>query len=251
MPERPIYRGFTLFEIAIALTVIGLVAGGVLAGWSFLRAAELRETAAEEERIATAARGFKDQYGALPGDMKDAIEYWGAQDLNPPTCKLAASVSQATCNGDGNGLVDDSAGSQEPYRFWQHLANAGMFRGRYSGVFGGAYQRGVNVPEGKIGGSWYYAGWVGTKSGDPGYYDGDYKHVIEFLGPDAPYPVITPKEAFEFDAKYDDGKPGLGRIRAFKSSVLPQCATSDVAGAAEYNTSLDSTACYLQFLNQF
>jgi hypothetical protein len=47
--------------------------------------------------------------------------------------------------------VTGSSYEQEPYRLWQHLANAGMFTGMYTGVngSGGVLHGvpGVNIPE--------------------------------------------------------------------------------------------------------
>lgn len=62
MEKNPALQGFTLLEIAIVLSIIGLLIGGVLAGSNLVRAAQIRRIATEEQRIVTAVRVFKSIY---------------------------------------------------------------------------------------------------------------------------------------------------------------------------------------------
>ena len=69
---------FTLVELSIVLVIIGLLVGGVLSGKSLIRASELRAVASEFSYYKIAIGNFKDKYSALPGDMRNAVTYWGA-----------------------------------------------------------------------------------------------------------------------------------------------------------------------------
>ena len=122
---------FSLVELAIVLVILGLLAGGVLSGQSLIRAAELRSISTDYNRYTTAVASFRDKYFALPGDMPNAIDFWTAAHATPATCIDTPSTDKKTCNGDNNGKIDLSAGSNEPFRFWQHLTNAGLIEGSY------------------------------------------------------------------------------------------------------------------------
>lgn len=65
-------RGFSLVELSIVLVILGLLTGGILAGQSLIRAAELRSVTTEYGRWVTAMHSFRDKYMAIPGDMRDA-----------------------------------------------------------------------------------------------------------------------------------------------------------------------------------
>ncbi|MGB1540393.1 MAG: prepilin-type N-terminal cleavage/methylation domain-containing protein [Rickettsiales bacterium] len=73
----PSNTGFSLIELSIVLTIIGLITGGILGGMSLVRAAELRSVPAEYEKYQTATQLFWDKYRVRPGDMDTAISYWG------------------------------------------------------------------------------------------------------------------------------------------------------------------------------
>jgi prepilin-type N-terminal cleavage/methylation domain-containing protein len=131
-------QGFSLLECAIALVIVGVLVGGVLAGKNLLRAAELRALGTQAKQYMAASSLFKTKYQALPGDMRDATAVWGAAHANPNTCLTTNSLTlvdpKKTCNG--NRKIDLSLGGGEFFRFWQHLANEGLIAGPFSGVDG-------------------------------------------------------------------------------------------------------------------
>jgi prepilin-type N-terminal cleavage/methylation domain-containing protein len=65
-------RGFTLIELSIVMVIIGLMIGGMLVGRDMIRAAEIRATLRQIERIETAMNTFKAKYKCLPGDCANA-----------------------------------------------------------------------------------------------------------------------------------------------------------------------------------
>jgi len=256
--------------MAIVISIIGLLVGGILVGMNLLRAAEIRSIVEEEKRIVSAAHLFKDKYRAWPGDLTNAAQYWGMLDATPATCKATPSNAKATCNGDGNGRVQESAASYEHLRFWQHLANAGLYEGKFTGTQAlGASAPYLmwtpdNTPLGRINGTGYGVMWGGDVNGYvtgvDELFEGQYGHLVQF-GRFERFPtlgrtllaVLTPEEMLNFDLKYDDGRPGTGHIRTWKpDSDVSDCATSDNPAIAQYNVNnVDYYDCNVIFADQF
>ena len=149
-------HAFSLVELSIVLVILGLLVGGILAGQSLIRAAELRSITSQYAQYIAAVGAFRDKYFALPGDFTKATDFWTAADVDPATCRTAVGTGTATCNGNGNGVIASfTLGVDEHFRAWQHLANAGLIEGTYSGVTGAAHvsedaNPGVNVPAGRL-----------------------------------------------------------------------------------------------------
>lgn len=87
--------GFTLVELSIVLVIISLIVGGIIGGKSLLRSAEIQALTAEVKTYQTALNTFNLQFDAIPGDMRDAFDYWGTN------CAGTAGA----CNGDGDGII--------------------------------------------------------------------------------------------------------------------------------------------------
>jgi prepilin-type N-terminal cleavage/methylation domain-containing protein len=69
-------RGFTLIELSIVLVIIGLIAGGILAGSELIHASKVRATVKRFTEIDTAVNTYRTKYACLPGDCVNA--YRGA-----------------------------------------------------------------------------------------------------------------------------------------------------------------------------
>lgn len=253
-------RGFSLVELSIVLVILGLLTGGILAGQSLIRAAEIRNVSVELDKYFTASRSFRDKYFAMPGDMTNATKFWQAQDPTPATCKVTPSSSALTCDGDGDGrILDTAAGSNEPFRYWQHLANAGLIEGTYTGVSdppspaGLGATLGTNVPRSKIGN----AGYTIVYYNSPGMvmlYDrnNQYGNTIIFgtknVFTDAP--ALTPEEAWNIDTKIDDGKAARGRLLPFNSLLNAGCTTGDT-DSDDYALTSKTRSCALNLRQVF
>ena len=225
-------RAFSLLEISIVLVLVGLLIGAISLGQSVIRGAQLRGVATEQERIANATMLFMNEFAGFPGDLRNATEYWGLSAAGA-ACATTPGVGTTTCDGNGDGLIGPSDTSNESFRFWQHLSNAGLIDGKFSGVQDGAAQFGStakNVPTSKLpSGAWFVFNW-GSQSNSDLFFDGDYTNAMSLggivSGNDPSANLLEPSEAFNIDTKVDDGRPGLGRVR----SIWPDC-TGASAGA--------------------
>ena len=257
-------RGFSLVELSIVLVILGLLTGGILAGQSLIRGAEMRAVTTEYQRYASAINTFRDKYFAIPGDMPNAGKFWGYQNSVPGDGRNAAcaaldhtspATGQPTCNGDGNGRIDGLPATNvyERYRMWHHLANAGLIEGSYTGVQGpaGVYDTvaGLNTPRSKTDGANWSCLWSGPQVGNPDLYDADYGNNCEIRA-NGTFAFLKPEEAWNIDLKLDDGRPAYGTIMVYKPTVsfLANCATTTVASTAEYNVQRQSKECSLTFL---
>ena len=277
-------RGFSLVELSIVLVILGLLTGGILAGKSLIRAFELRSIAVDYNRYITASRAFRDKYFAIPGDMTNATSFWGvlAGTGGDATCQGTAATDTATCNGDGDGVLRNpgiSPNIAEHFRYWQHLANAGLIEGRYSGfnsVGGSPSGRvpGTNVPFSKMRDAFFYAqnglGWTTNASTNNDYYAGtaslfagNYgKNLLYFGNATGSSSVadsqpLLPEEAWNIDSKMDDGQPTTGSVMAFKGNGTNTNCTSTAGGAPSgdgvsvYLLSSSLKDCSLYFVRSF
>lgn len=197
-------QGFTLLELSIVLVIIGLIVGGVVAGQSLVKGAELGKVVADVNRFKAAGEAFRIKYDYYPGDLPTAQTYW-------PSCVDEASN---TCNGNGSGLVGDLG--YEHFRFWQHLDLSGIFPTGLTGmtVSPGLYKYGTNLPSSPRSGGFmpYPTSWTGavTFTDQAFYWAGMMKLVATI---DIPAKgLLTVEEAMAFDKKYDDGQPYSGAI---------------------------------------
>lgn len=254
-------QAFSLVELSIVLVILGLLTGGILAGQSLIRAAELRSVSTEFQRYSTAIGSFRDKYFSIPGDFNSASSFgWGAY------------------NGDANGQINmtATAGTNEISTFWIHLTSAGLVEGSYTNIPNIAFTAGTHNPRSKMNnGGWNVVG-LGTvtvagvqsytnSSGAAfyaGYYAGSYGNALNFGngGPLAnailPSGILKSEEAWNVDTKLDDGKPDSGAVLTFESqgsasagSGCGNLATStSVMAASSYDlTNTSTTACSLVF----
>ena len=255
-----------MVELSIVLVILGLLTGGILGGQTLMRAAELRSIPKDFEKYNASLYAFQDKYFALPGDMPNAVRFWGAAaggtaDGEDAACVAldytSPSIGTETCNGDGNGRVEPN---EEMMRFWQHLANAGMIEGHYTGVSENnvtnrAHQPGLNCPASKVGnGGFSFWDIVDRAPGHNYYYPGEYSHAFQFGQGPSNYglisAILTPEEAWNLDTKMDDGMPATGKIRPRSPGPNghADCATSTDPTVATYKLDHEAIACGLHFI---
>lgn len=253
----PMQRGFSLVELSIVLVILGLLTGGILGGQSLIKAAELRAVATELDAYQASINAFRDKYRGTPGDFDKAGRFWGyANTGGGDNCSDPAAdtgTGTDTCDGNGNGRLEQN---YETFRFWQHLANAGLVQGEYTGVAGSGGTAhslsGENVPTSKFSN----ASWGVTNFEDyPGfggfYFDYNYGTGLHigsewFVGWNTG-PVFTPEEAWSLDTKIDDGKPTGGLVIASQTvNCTDATGPTDVSGT-EYMLSETGINCSLFF----
>lgn len=255
-------KAFSLLELSIVLVIIGLIAGGIVAGSSMIRASELRAVVTEFTQYQTAVNTFRDKYLAHHGDMSNATSFWGAADGGDGVgtdCTRTASMGTETCDGNADGAVTN--GTNERLRFWQHLANAELINGTYSGNDNSSDVSigitGVTTPESKLQGGSFYTVNIGTRSGNANTYDGNYGNLMVFGAASGigwtDDPMIKPEEAWNIDIKIDDGKPAIGNVRGWRLTSVqnPGCTTSDAEASAAYSLTSDAILCSVIFANAF
>lgn len=251
-------NGFSLVELSIVLVILGLLTGGILAGKSLIHAAELRSVTSEYQRYTAAIGSFRDKYFALPGDMSNATSFWGRADTGAVGSQCATPATDIgtgaqTCNGDGNGLVQtNSEGTMEKFRFWQHLANAGLIEGQYTGaIVSGTYASGVQYPASHLGSAGWETGYLGNFYRYSGVHS---LKVASQVTPDTSGlngPGLSGIDAWNIDAKLDDGIPSSGKMTSLDSATVSGCVsngtayTSTTTGTYIYT---DTASCRIYFL---
>ncbi|MFM9891026.1 MAG: type II secretion system protein [Rickettsiales bacterium] len=251
----PAKLAFSLVELSIVLVILGLLTGGILAGQSLIRAAELRSVVADFQRYKAAANTFREKYFALPGDMANATDFWGTA-ANCPGTAAQGSTTAATCNGNGNGNLEPwnvTPLGNEQFRFWQQLANAGLIEGSYSGVQGVAMAitpvPGQNSPRPRISNMAWFNYYLGNFAGDGWSLNHDYGNILS-IGDVASSTGFAPEEAWNVDTKLDDGLPAQGFVLAGNRT---QCTTSTGVNdyAARYQLSSTSKVCQIVYARFF
>lgn len=250
-------QGFTLLELSVVLTIIALIAGAIFAGKTILRAAEMRSVAGEAQRYTQAITDFVDKYHALPGDFAGAETLWGT---STDGCPGGASYPTETCNGDGNGHITDQTAAtyNEEFRAWQHLANAKLIDGSYTGVTSSNRPNditpGVNIPASHMKGGGWALLYVNNDPSNINYLSTDPLpgHVLWFGGKSNSgniIPLLRPSEALDMDKKYDDGRPNTGKILA----IIAYGGGTACSSGSNYNivTHEGQNSCALVFKTGF
>lgn len=264
-------NGFTLLELSIVLTIIGLIVGSIFAAQTMIRASHLQTMLGEFDAYLKATNEFQDKYISLPGDMKGNIggtpeNMWGSDT----TCPATASTTTphiATCNGDGNGTIGSSdfngtlSNTREWFRAWQHLSNAGFVGQLFTGTpgSGGVSEAriGQNIPGSSVSGAGWTLLYYNQTTTNTFLWGDQYGHVMvlgAFLATNMTLsPILTSGEALAIDQKIDDGNPGMGIVRAYRTAFLPLCTTNDTSQTAQTYSSSTSNAkvCSLMFLTRF
>ncbi len=256
-------RGYTIVELALAMTIIGLLAGSILIARDLVASAETRLISRELARYQSAYLTFRDKYNALPGDMNNAAQIWGAADGsngNSANCPQNATTDTTTCNGDGNGVIMTSNATypqNESQRAWQHLKNSGLVEGPFVGTVDGLANPGLALGQvfmaSRANGAGYQfysdpKGWANAYEGNGGI------QAIRVAGlmVDAAglvqlgSPSFSGYQVFTIDEKVDDSKPGTGKI--FVPYSVNNCLLggNDV-NAATYNAANETISCFFHY----
>lgn len=236
-------RGVTLVELAIVVAVIGLLVSAALGGLYMLKSAQLRRAVTDFGKIKTGITAFEAEYGYMPGDLPNA-----------------SSFMTGVANGDGDRAVEfsvDTAGTpKEDLYVWQHLREADILPGAFTGTESSGtarYKLEENLP---ISEAYKNAGFMfrteSDSSGNTIYGTrgttirlGTIVNIVASTGLQYPTGGVTnAKDAYSIDAKIDDGKASSGEfytIREVKDGGSTGCVDA-LWSAASANYDLADTS---------
>jgi prepilin-type N-terminal cleavage/methylation domain-containing protein len=252
-------RGFSLVELAVVLTIIGLIAGGIMAARTMIRSSEVNSVVSQYQRYSAASEAFRDKYNGVPGDIPNATSIWGDNNTSCPDANV--NGSPGTCNGDDDGYWATAAAAadatSENFQAWNQLALAGFIDGSYTGTYSstGTVTYGTQYPLSKLRNAGWSSASLQLYAGDASFYALDYGNYLYLRNTGTVTgAVLTPKEAWTIDSKIDDGLPAYGKvIGAFWNNT---CATPDDGATftnsnltSSYRLSDDTEQCALIFRN--
>ena len=217
-------HGFTLVELAIVMTIIGLLIGGVLKGQELLENARMSSSAAKLKSYGSAMITFKDIYKALPGDI-----------VNPANFIQNCTTAPCSTSGNGDGILGVLGNwDVEALNAYLHMSRAGLISGvdpNSTGVYWTASIPTIDFSATRM------ALIHMNVPANASYLDGlpgIWFHSVSVGGSAASVPVNA---IAKFDLKIDDGRPWNGDVKQFSG-----CGTA--AGATNYDPN-NVTICYM------
>ena len=131
--SRSKLAGFTMIELSIVLTIIGLIIGGVMVGRDLIHAAMIRKTITQKERFEAAASTFMAEYNYLPGDLPNAANFGFSGGSGQGTGIIFTGSNCQNKDEDlfflqsQAGLISEKAAFVNPYDCWN--GGTDMFAG--------------------------------------------------------------------------------------------------------------------------
>jgi prepilin-type N-terminal cleavage/methylation domain-containing protein len=230
-------KGFTLVELSISVTIIGLLLAGITSGMSLYHESQIRKAVTEFTNFRQAIDEFEKEYQYLPGDLPTASGFWSGAH-----------------NGDGNSSVNLTGvvGVREDLFAWEHLGKAGLIKGLYTGVPNPSasgnvgYVIGENAPgsQGIDGAVFLFESFATTQL------YGTNGTAIRMGGVSATNPYtgfMNAKDAYSIDKKLDDGNASAGMFMALEATS-GSCVDAVWTGAsANYVLTGTTKACQLVY----
>jgi prepilin-type N-terminal cleavage/methylation domain-containing protein len=274
MAARHQDSGFTLVELALVMTIIGLLIGGVLKGEELVNNARVKRVIRDYQGVLAANQAFMDQYGQWPGDMANATTRiagcGGAtlagnwcqngnsnghvghnNQLSPPGPLTAWGADETGGPAGTNPKVAAHPDQVETSMYWKHLALTDLITSVSPSAPPADPAWGETHPSGPFPGGYHiiYITSACPPGADPALcvgadslVGGHYLRVQARMGSAGTNPgsgSIRPRYAAAIDRAIDDGKPALGFVRSWghPSGIAGGC--SAVTGGMTTNPSSD------------
>ena len=241
--------GFTLIEMAIVITIIGVLVAAIYSGKDLLDLTKRNQIISDFGKYEKAYHDFEEKYNSPPGDyFYKIINNTGTDpclDLNP----------------NGNGKIEGYRDSlHEDSCAFQHLDQAGFLKGEYKDYYV------TSNPRGPYDKTYYNFQYFSLKNEDlPSAGDDWYGNanalILGRITDDtktADMGFLKPEDAASIDKKIDDGKPLSGLLSSFNGvggtgdvdissdkCVNYNSSDADFVNTTTYNMSGEETACYL------
>ncbi len=266
--KRIAEAGFTLVELSIVIVIIGFLVAGIAAGSNLVKQAQIRSVISDMQAFQTGYNGFIGRFNAVPGDFASASSYW----TTVATAASCATTAATDCDGDGDGIIEPgtSLAADEVAPAWKQMQLAG-FVGAGIVILPAAIAAmaaGSNAPNSKITGAGYFM--AGTND----LTRGSAATAIGFGASSTNYVYIgratstanvsnlvdgalRPEEAFNIDAKLDDGVASGSNFLGFNTGIVRSVKGSSnttltcllgndaPATATSYAVALTGTSCML------
>lgn len=251
--KRHHQRGISLIELAITVTIIGLLVAAIAGGFNLVHSSKLRSVIGEVDSLRTAISEFEGSYGYLPGDLPTAFDYWGGD------CGADSTGTAGDCNGDGDGFVEFSGIAsgvpQEDLLAFEHLALSDLISGSFTGQDasgGNRFEVGANTYA--LSSFTSAAFMFRTEADKSAALRSDAKTIYGTRGstirlgeiggngiPEGGF--LTAKDARAIDLKMDDGKARSGTLYTI---ISPLASTGCIKDNREWHSTSDEVAYDLE-----
>ncbi len=255
--------GFTLIELSIVMVIIGLIVGGILVGQDLIQAAAVRAQITQLEKFNRAVNTFRVKYNALPGDM----------DSSTATTFGFSTARGGSGQGDSNGVLDGGATDTIAHKLQQGQGETGMFwvdlsspvaGGLIDGSFITATEAGTTtasstqianyMPAAKVGANAYIYVYeynqtasVGIAGLSGNYFGLATVNSITSGQMSTSSSTLTVRQAYNMDAKIDDGLPFSGTVISYYISGANLINSPYTSGACNSSTCIDFTTTPMSY----
>lgn len=223
-------------EMAIVVSVVGLIIAAISTGYNLIYSAKIRNTITSLETFKKATYNFADQYNYFPGDIPNASKFWeGKENVN---------------DGDGNGFVESDSGLEDIY-YWHHLVLSKNISGNYTGQPESLsplkkYKKGLNSPSSEAFKKVLFSFETHNKTNIWNTTGNAFKLAspLSSENNNLRKGAINVKDAYSIDNKIDDGKASSGDLYAIgDNTCVNGISTNDTE--AEYNLNYKGEDCII------